>query len=406
MDRVTAFEQLRFGLFIHFGLFSQAGQGEWIHFTDETVRRHYDALFAGFNPIALDWDQILAQARQAGMRYAVLTARHHDGFSLYDTKGLSDYDVTHTPYHQDIIAEFTQACRRQDMVPFFYHTMHDWHHPLMTRDFKAYLQYLRDSIRILCTQYGTVGGFWFDGMWSDRQADWQQDQLYGLIRQYQPDAIIINNSGLSQRGVRGHPQLDTVTFEQGNLIPVDQSGFERHLAMEACQTLNHHWGYAENDLDYKTVRQLVEMLCQCRKAGANYLLNVGPDGQGRLPLIQQGLLQQIGQWTAYAGQPFYQGTLAQAECQGRDFMLDYAAESYLFVFDLPLDGVKNVVETDQQAAVRKTVSGLKRPVKAMHWLNGDEIRFEQNGTELKFKPAGFPYGRQLIVRIARIEYER
>ncbi len=406
MDRVTAFEQLRFGLFIHFGLYSQVGQGEWIRFTDETVRRNYDALFASFNPTALDWDRILAQAHQAGMRYAVLTTRHHDGFSLYNTKGLSDYDVMHTPYRHDIIAEFTQACRRQDMVPFFYHTMHDWHHPLMTRDFKAYLQYLRDSIRILCTQYGTVGGFWFDGMWSDRQADWQQDQLYGLIRQYQPDAIIINNSGLSQRGVRGHPQLDTVTFEQGNLIPVDQSGFERHLAMEACQTLNHHWGYAENDLDYKTVRQLVEMLCQCRKAGANYLLNVGPDGQGRLPLIQQGLLQQIGQWTAYAGQPFYQGTLAQAECRGHDFMLDYEDESYLFVFDLPLDGVKNVVETDQQAAVRKTVSGLKRPVKTMRWLDGAGIMFEQSGTELKFKPAGFPYGRQLIVRIAKIEYER
>jgi len=405
-DRVSAFEALRFGMFIHFGLYSQLGRGEWIRYTDAKVRQDYDRLFSGFDPTGLDWPAVIGAARQAGMRYAVLTTRHHDGFSLYDTHGLSDYDVTHTPYGRDIVMDFAQECRRQGLVPFFYHTMHDWHNPLMTSDFSAYLAYLRSSVELLCTNYGPVGGFWFDGMWSDRGADWQQDELYGLIRRYQPDAIIINNSGLSRRGERGHPQLDTVTFEQGSLAPVDQSGFERHLAMEACQTMDRHWGYARADLDYKSPRTLIEMLCQCRKAGANYLLNVGPDGQGRLPAIQQALLEQIGLWTAYAGEPFYKGALSAVTATDRDFVLDHQGRSYVFVHGLEMVGVKNVVETADQQTLRRVLSGVGRRVRTMSWLDdGQPVTFEQSGATLSYKPVGFPYGSQLIVRVAVIEYE-
>jgi alpha-L-fucosidase len=405
MDRVAAFEKLHFGMFIHFGLYSTVDRGEWIRFTDEKVRANYEQLFAGFNPDQLNWTTILHQAKQAGMKYVVLTCRHHDGFSLYDTKGLSDYDVMHTPYGHDIVADFTTACRNEGLVPFFYHTMHDWHHPLMETDFPAYLKYLRSSIEILCKNYGSIGGFWFDGMWSDRGADWQEDDLYGLIRQYQPDAIIINNSGLSKRGVRGHPQLDTITFEQGSLVPVDQSGFERHLAMEACQTMNKHWGSAVNDLDYKSPRQLIEMLAQCRKLGANYLLNVGPNGHGTLPLIQQALLQEIGLWTTYAGKPFEQGEVSTIKAPDQDFVIDWQNESYVFVHNLPMVGVKNVVETADEAAQRLTLTGLKQPVKSMVWLDdGTSVQFEQKGDSLAFKPIGFPYGTQLVIRIARITY--
>ena len=271
MDRVENFEKLRFGMFIHFGLFSIPEKGEWTWLLNHEVRQNYDQLYHQFNPEKLDWNNIVGMAKNAGCKYITLTTRHHDGFSLYDTCGLNDYDVMHTPYGRDIVREFVEECRKQDIVPFLYHTTLDWQNPDFKTDFPKYQQYLRDSLKILCENYGKIGGFWFDGNWSVKDADWEEDKLYGMIRELQPDAILINNSGLKGRGKRGNQQLDTLTFEQGN---IDDNGVRdqgRHLAMEACQTMNRHWGAAQRDLDYKTPRQLIEMLNRCRSMNANYL---------------------------------------------------------------------------------------------------------------------------------------
>ncbi|MBQ2785351.1 MAG: alpha-L-fucosidase [Oscillospiraceae bacterium] len=137
---------------------------------------------------------IVSIAKAAGCKYCCLTTRHHEGFSLYDTQGLSDFDALHSPVGRDLVAEFAEECRKGDIIPFFYLTTLDWRHPDFENDFDAYLDYLYKSVEILCTNYGKIGGLWFDGNWSKPDANWQEDRLYKMILLYQPDAMIINNT--------------------------------------------------------------------------------------------------------------------------------------------------------------------------------------------------------------------
>lgn len=407
MDRVKEFEQKRFGMFIHFGLFSQVDRGEWTFHEHPEVAANYKEQFENFNPKNLDWKQIVGTAKKAGMKYITLTTRHHDGFSLYDTKGLNEYDVMHTPYGKDIVKEFVDECNRQNIQPFLYHTMHDWQLPLFEENFDEYLKYLQKSIEILCTNYGTIGGFWFDGNWSNKTADWKEDELYGLIRKYQPNAIIINNSGLANRGKRGHKELDTLTFEQGNIFDSEERNYPRRLAMEACQTMNKHWGAASNDLEYKTPRTLIEMLNKCRKLEANYLLNIGLTGLGEIPTMSKGLLECMGTWTNYAGPCFYDGVKSEViSSNEKDYALDYEGKTYVFMHDIPQLSVKNVMEAYGDTNENNSLSNVSRKIKSITWKdNNESLLFTQNGSDVSFRAIGFPYGANLIVRVAVIEYE-
>ena len=210
---IKDFENLGLGLFVHFGIYSVIERGEWVKFADEMNREEYFAYAKQFNP-APDWAERLAKtAREAGCKYITLTTRHHDGFSLYDTCGLSELDTMHT-CGRDLVREFVDACRKEGVIPFFYHTIIDWFDERYEADFKAYLQYLRDSVEVLCQNYGRIGGLWFDGMWNSDTVDWEEDALYGVIRKYQPEAMIINNTGLSKLGALGHIELDSVAFER------------------------------------------------------------------------------------------------------------------------------------------------------------------------------------------------
>lgn len=216
MDRIDRFTSLGFGLFVHFGLYSRVGRGEWyLHLCPDADPAAYEAMTASFS-VRPGWAESLVRAaRRTGCRYITLTTRHHDGFSLYDTCGLSEYDAVHSACGRDLVREFTEACRAGGIVPFFYHTLLDWHHPDYTACFPRYVDYLCRSVETLCRNYGPVGGFWFDGMWDKPGEDWQEDRLYGIIRRLQPDAVIINNTGLSEQGKVGHPAIDGVTFERG-----------------------------------------------------------------------------------------------------------------------------------------------------------------------------------------------
>ena len=142
------------------------------------------------------------------MRYICLATRHHEGFSLYDTQGLTDFDALHSPAKRDLVAEFVEGCRMYDIVPFFYHTTLDWYQENFEKDFDVYLDYLNKSIEILCTHYGPIGGFWFDGNWSKLDADWKENRLYATIRKLQPEAIIVNSTGLFAQGALGNPEID------------------------------------------------------------------------------------------------------------------------------------------------------------------------------------------------------
>ena len=205
---IAAFEQLGFGMFVHFGLYSLIGRGEWVREIEKIPKEEYEPLAEKFCPKTMG--DIVRTAKAAGCRYVTLTTRHHDGFSLYDTRDLDPecpFDAAHTGAGRDLIAEFVDECRKAEIVPFFYHTTLDWHRPEFRENFPAYLEYLEKSVEILCTNYGKIGGFWFDGNWSRTDVDWHEDRLYKMIRRLQPEAMIINNTGLEARGNLGRGVL-------------------------------------------------------------------------------------------------------------------------------------------------------------------------------------------------------
>ena len=236
--RIKDFEKLGFGMFVHFGLYSIYAKGEWAF--RGTTPDKYEKLFDEFCPDK-DWAKnLVSTAKKAGCKYITLTTRHHDGFSLYDTCGLNTYDAPHSPAGRDLIREFVDECNAQGIIPFFYHTLLDWHEKSYYEDFKKYLKYLRASVEILCKNYGKIGGLWFDGMWDKKGEDWEEDELYSLIRSYQPDAMIINNTGLGARGELGHIELDSVTFERGRPKPINLETSPKYIASEMCQIFANH----------------------------------------------------------------------------------------------------------------------------------------------------------------------
>ena len=406
--RIAHFEKLGFGMFIHWGLYSQLERGEWTFDLHKDSIDKYPDCFNNFTAEDFDAKAICQLAKKAGMKYITLTTRHHDGFSLYDTKGLSDYDVMHTPCKRDLIKEFVDACNEEGLMPMLYHTTLDWQHPDFNNDFDAYLEYLRKSVEILCTNYGKIGGLWFDGNWSKRGADWKLDELYGMIHRLQPDAMVINNTGLSEQGKTGHPEIDSVTFEQGQATVMNREGMDKYVAAEMCQTMNRHWGIAVNDLDYKSPRQMIERLCHARKVGANYLLNIGLTGQGGVTKITEALLEIIGQWTSMAKESLYEGKPSTMLCnEDKDFVLEKDGYAYIYVHDLPLLGPKDVVVAYEKTDGDHSVRNVNRKVKSMKWVdNNEELLFTQDDDVLKYRATGYYYGTQLIVRIAKVEFEK
>ena len=406
--RIAHFEKLGFGMFIHWGLYSQLERGEWTFDLHKDSIDKYPDCFNNFTAEDFDAKAICQLAKKAGMKYITLTTRHHDGFSLYDTKGLSDYDVMHTPCKRDLIKEFVDACNEEGLMPMLYHTTLDWQHPDFNNDFDAYLEYLRKSVEILCTNYGKIGGLWFDGNWSKRGADWKLDELYGMIHRLQPDAMVINNTGFSEQGKTGHPEIDSVTFEQGQATVMNREGMDKYVAAEMCQTMNRHWGIAVNDLDYKSPRQMIERLCHARKVGANYLLNIGLTGQGGVTKITEALLEIIGQWTSMAKESLYEGKPSTMVCnEDKDFVLEKDGYAYIYVHDLPLLGPKDVVVAYEKTDGDHSVRNVNRKVKSMKWVdNNEELLFTQDDDVLKYRATGYYYGTQLIVRIAKVEFEK
>lgn len=406
--RISRFEKLGFGMFIHWGLYSQLGKGEWIMNLGKIPKEEYVKLFDTFTAKDFDAKKITSLAKKAGMKYIALTTRHHEGFSLYDTCGLSDYDAVHSPAKRDLVAEFVKACREDGIMPVFYHTTLDWYQDSFNNDFDAYLEYLRKSIEILCTNYGEIGGFWFDGNWSKPDADWKEDELYGTIRRLQPNAMIINNTGINNLGALGHPELDSVTFEQNHPKALNQDGFPKYIAAEMCQTINAHWGIGANDFAYKSLSELIETLCLSRSAGANYLLNVGPTGDGAIPALESAMLERMGAWVEMNAESVYNGRPSGYTCDGRDFCLNTENNTWLYVHDLSIDGGENVTVNSGKGAGMRSVEGIDREIESIEWTdNGEKLEFTQDIDKklLNVNATGFPYGTNTVVRVAKINYK-
>ena len=400
--RVAEFEKLGLGMFVHWGLYSQLGMGEWTFEHHGRKMEDYKKLMDTFTAVDFDARALVLTAKSAGCKYITLTTRHHEGFSLYDTKGLCDFDAPHSPAGRDLIREFVDACREEGIIPFFYHTTLDWYQPSFNDDFDSYLEYLRKSVEVLCTNYGPIGGLWFDGNWSKKDADWKEDALYATIRRHQPDAIIVNNTGLCARGAVGNPEIDSVTFEQGRPTPMNREGASKYLAAEMCGTLNDHWGIGKDDFNYKSPREIIENLCACRKVGANYLLNIGPTAQGGIEPMQRDLMAIVGKWMNMYGEAIYCGKPhAATSSSEKNFALVGKDALYFFIHDLGKMGNANVVVGGKYSG-SLAFNNVKEVIEKIEWMdNGEELEFMQKGSMLSFCATGVPYGKSTCVRVAK-----
>lgn len=392
MNYIDRFEKMGFGMFVHFGLYSIIGKGEWINSTEAYPNDVY-AKYADKFKVKKNWAKnLVSSAKKAGCKYITLTTRHHDGFSLYDTKGLSKFDTLNTVCGRDLVKEFVDECNKQGIVPFFYHTLLDWKVPEYQQDFSAYIDYLISSVELLCTNYGKIGGFWFDGWWDKPDEDWQFDRLYGIIRKHQPEAMIINNTGIDMRGKVGHPEIDSVTFERGKPMYIDQT--EKHIAGEMCQVFNDHWGYASNDINYKSVETIIGDLVDCRCYGCNFLLNVGPLGNGALRTIDKGFLEVIGKWIKVNKNFIYNVKPCDVKAENTQILFD-GKYYYAVIKNVCMSGNQNVALGGSVENV-KIFADVKNPV----WLD-DGHPVEMNGNEIITE--AFDYGVSLAIRIVRFE---
>jgi alpha-L-fucosidase len=358
-DRMAWWREARFGMFIHWGLYAvPAGKwgdkdtyGEWIMNHAHIPVEEYERLRERFNPVNFDAHAIVRAAKSAGMRYIVITAKHHDGFCLWDSK-FTDYDVMSTPFHRDIIREMADACRDEGVRLCLYYSIMDWHHPdyLPRRDwekrstegadFERYIRYMKDQLGELLTNYGPIGVIWFDGQWEGTWTHERAVDLERYIRGLRPD-ININNridKGASEGGLnrKGEFVGDFGTPEQ-EIPPTGVPGVD----WESCMTMNTHWGYNAADKDFKSADELVRKLADIASKGGNFLLNVGPMADGRIPPESVERLAAIGRWMDN-NEESIRGTKASpfpdlppdVRCTQRS-LPDGNTRLYLHLFDIP-----------------------------------------------------------------------
>jgi len=342
------FQDARFGLFIHWGVYSVLGDGEWVLNNRKIPLGDYEKLPPQFNPVKFDAAEWVSLAKSAGMRYITITSKHHDGFAMFDSK-VSDWDIAdRTPYKKDVLKMLAEECRRQGLKLFFYHSHLDWRHPDYyprgrtghntgrpeSGEWYRYLDFMDAQLRELLTNYGEIGGIWFDGWWDRPKADWRLEKTYKLIHDLQPAALIGNNH--HQAPFDGE---DFQMFEK-DLPGQNTAGFNAEskigrLPLETCETINRAWGYNKGDSRHKSVQELIHYLVRAAGHNANFLLNVGPRPDGAIQPEFVERLNQIGAWLRINGDSIY-GT-RQGPIPPRDWGVTTQKGKKVYVHVLKLD---------------------------------------------------------------------
>jgi alpha-L-fucosidase len=313
------FQDMKFGMFIHWGVYSVLGDGEWVFHNRKLSLDEYNRLPKFFDPGKFDAHAWVALAKAAGMKYITITSRHHDGFAMFNSK-VSDWNIVQrTPYGKDPLKMLADECHRQGIKLFFYYSQLDWHNPdYYPRgqtnwnngrpdhgDWNRYLdEYMDGQLRELLTNYGPIGGIWFDGMWDKPDADWHLQKTYDLIHQLQPAALIIPNH--HQTPKYGE---DVQTFEK-DLPGHNTAGFNTtyisdQIPLETSNTMNDSWGFNIGDDHYKSAQELEEFLVRAAGNNANLLLNIGPMPNGEIQEEFVTRLQAIGEWLSQYGDSIY-----------------------------------------------------------------------------------------------------
>ena len=324
-ERIKWFLHDRFGMFIHWGLYAIPARGEWVRSIERLSVEDYQPFFEEFNPTRYNPAEWARLAKEAGMKYAVMTTKHHDGFCLFDSQ-YTDYKATNTPAGRDLIKEYVEAFRAEGLKVGFYYSLIDWHHPdypaygdwnhpmrdnpefkNKKHNFDRYLDYMHKQVRELLTNYGKIDIMWFDFSYDKMTGEaWRATELIKMVHSLQPDIIIDNRMGGNIRS--RNPEVyagDFTTPEQ--VIPpeglVNEDG--KPIPWESCITLNNHWGYHAADKDYKTPEQVIRALVECVSKGGNMLLNVGPNAKGEIPEESVAILKEVGKWMKKNGESIY-----------------------------------------------------------------------------------------------------
>lgn len=322
-DRMTWWRDAKFGMFIHFGLYSgpggewngkPTGSHEWMRNNAKIPHEEYIRLADSFNPTAFDAEAWVKTAKDAGQRYIVFTTKHHEGFALFDSK-VSRYTVMHTPFKRDICAELARACRKHGMKLGWYYSIMDWYHPdylpkrdwepraVSDADFSRYVAYMKAQLRELLTNYGDISVLWFDGQWETTWTHAAALELEAYCRKLMPNVIINDrvDVGVPKEPPPGYRRGGDYTTPE-NTVP------ERGLSgqdWESCMTMNKNWGFAKDDREFKSVPELVKLLVDTTSKGGNLLLNVGPSGDGRIPQESLDGLKGVGAWMRTNGRAIY-----------------------------------------------------------------------------------------------------
>jgi alpha-L-fucosidase len=385
-ERMEWWRDARFGMFIHWGLYAvPAGEwkgkqvpgiGEWIMERAHIPVSEYEQLAGQFNPVKFDADEWVRIAKNAGMKYIVITSKHHDGFCLWDSK-VTNYDIVDaTPFKRDVLRELSRACKKQGIRLCFYHSIMDWHHPdaqapfypnyndtkQLNPNFSCYVEnYMKPQLKELITNYGPLGVLWFDGEWIGDWTEPQGKDLYNYVRDLQPDILINNRVGKGRKGMEGLSKGDQEYA--GDFGTPEQQIPAKGLPgvdWESCMTMNDTWGYKSSDHHWKSSEDLLRNLADIASKGGNFLLNVGPTSEGLIPGASVERLAAMGDWMKVSGESIY-GTTASplgevpwGRCTAKPGKL------YLHVFDWPAGG-------------KLEVAGLKDQVRKAYLL-ADEKR--------------------------------
>lgn len=396
------FSDMKFGIFLHWGIYSMFGQGEWYMQNANLDWREYAKAASGFYPAKFDAKAWVSAIKDSGAKYITITSRHHDGFSMWGTKQ-SDFNIVDgTPYGKDVLKMLADECHSQGVMLNFYYSHLDWrredypqgrtghgtHRDASKADWNSYYKFMNSQLTELLTDYGKVGAIWFDGYWDhDSDSipfDWQLGPQYELIHRLQPGCLVGNN-----HHVDVHPGEDIQIFERD--VPGDNTaGYSGDMAisklpLETCQTMNGMWGYKITDQDYKSTDELIRLLVRTSGKGANLLLNIGPQPNGELPATALLRLKEIGEWLRENGESIYGTTAGDIEEQSWGVTTRKGNVLYLHILNLDKD---------------QLVLPKKYKVKSATLLGGSqkvEVISRKSETVLKFGEV--PSGVDYIVKI-------